>query len=121
MLTIFLSLSFGWVIDTAQTVAPPEPDSMNQPIYQEPARPWSDVERETGDITCETLPEKTKDANQPLLERKPATPNEATMYAAVDYAENGCPVLVRYEEVNNTRVAPAKQGAADPVRPVPSD
>lgn len=87
---------------------PAGPAALDMPSYEEPVRPWRDIE------DAIPSPEECRDriyqaraaAGQPELEGETADPDEPLLIWAVDRREQGCSVLV-------------VKGDPEDIRPVP--
>ena len=91
---------------------PPSPDtappSFDMPNYQEPAKPWTEVQQEAERLRCQKAIEQARgEPVEPELERGPATGDDGVMIAAVDKRIDGCAVLVMHHDKSDLRPAPS--------------
>lgn len=109
---------------TGPAAAQDAPESLDNPAYEEPASPWNDLrdamptggmEEETAKKLEElrqrrcndTITQARAEAGLPMLDRKPATPDEAHHIYAVDRREDGCSVMVMAGNPEDIRPLPA--------------
>lgn len=86
------------------------------PGYDEPARPWTDVEYAAGRQRCRDRIEQARAASgQPELDRSPAGEEQPLLHYAIDRRIDGCGVLVPVSDPADIREPPAS-GTRIPTR-----
>lgn len=85
----------------------PAPAPLDQPSYETPARPWTDVEEAARKDCADRIQQARAAAGKPELERKPAKGTEPLHQYAVDTRVDGCGVLVPVSDSTDLRELPA--------------
>lgn len=101
--------------------APPQPALLDQPAYEAPARPWSDVAEAERDLRCRDRIEQVREsASKPKLGRSPARSEKPDVIYAVDHRIEGCTVLMPASDPADIRPVPkpnARQAELIPATP----
>lgn len=85
----------------------PPPASIDQPSYQAPARPWSDIGHAERERACRDRIEHARAAaRKPELDRSPANPDEPLLMYAVDRRIDNCGVIVPVADPTDVRPNP---------------
>lgn len=81
---------------------------LDQPEYENPAKPWASVEQAERDRRCRDRIEQVRaEAGRPQLERGPADADKPLMMYAVDRKIDGCSVMVPVADPTDIRTSPA--------------
>lgn len=85
----------------------PSPDRLDQPSYEAPARPWTDVERAARKDCADRIQQAREASGKPELDKRPAPKDGALHQYAVDTRVDGCGVLVPVSDPADLREVPA--------------
>lgn len=102
-----LKVIFAAMLMSGVASAAPPADRLDQPGYEAPAKPWSNVEQAELERRCRHRIEQARtDAGKPKLEGEPADAEKPLLIYAVDHRMDGCGVLVPVNDPADVRSPP---------------
>ena len=90
------------------TLAPAPPATLDQPSYEEPARPWKSIDdaKPSPEECRQKIQHIREQTGKPKLEREPASPDKPVLMYAVDRKIDDCSVIVPVSDPSDFKQAP---------------